>query len=256
MKRGLTGTQLKWVALVLMTLDQIAVYFGSVLPQAVFLRCMGRLALPVFLFLAVEGYSFTANRRLYILRLGGLAIGMGALNQLAGALSGLPAPTSNAFATLFYSVLLFYVYDQFTDESKQNRYIIVVFILIVFLDTIVVVGQPYLWEPMRLFFTEIFPVPSYCDGGVKLLLLAVILFATRERRLLQALLYGFGSLLLFGVFRGKEAEYQWMMLFAVGLFLLYNGKRGERPMKYFFSAYYPAHVYLLYTLAVWLGAWG
>ena len=43
-------------------------------------------------------------------------------------------------------------------------------------------------------------------------------------------------------------NYQWMMVFALPLMLLYNGKQGLK-MKYFFYLYYPLHVYALVIAA-------
>lgn len=253
MKRGLTGTQLKLLALGLVTLRQAALYLGPVLPGGFFWRCLGQLALPLLLFLAAEEYRVTSNRRFYLLRLAGLTLGMGLLNQCLGWLTGLPAPRDNLFALLFYAALLFLAYDLFTDESKQNRYIVLPFILIVFFDTVIVLGQPYLWAPVSSFFTEVFPVPSCCEGGVKLLLLAVLLYATRERRLLQAVAYGLVACLLLVIFRGGDEPEVAMMVFAAGLFLLYNGQRERKGVSFLFYGAYPALTGLFYLLSTRIG---
>ncbi len=41
-------------------------------------------------------------------------------------------------------------------------------------------------------------------------------------------------------------------LAAVALIGLYNGKRGEKNMGYFFYIFYPAHILLLHLLDLWL----
>jgi hypothetical protein len=43
-------------------------------------------------------------------------------------------------------------------------------------------------------------------------------------------------------------EYQWMMVFALPMLLLYNGQRGSGKLKYFFYAVYPAHLWIIFFL--------
>lgn len=45
--------------------------------------------------------------------------------------------------------------------------------------------------------------------------------------------------------------FEWLEIFAAPLMLMYNGKRGKGN-KYLFYAFYPLHIYLLYTLSVLL----
>ena len=42
---------------------------------------------------------------------------------------------------------------------------------------------------------------------------------------------------------------QWMMIFASIFMLLYNGEKGNGSRKIFYI-FYPAHIYLLYTISV------
>ena len=64
--RGLDGGALKLIAAALMLTDHV----GSILlPQVLILRCMGRLAFPMFAFFIAEGYAHTSNLKKYLLRL-------------------------------------------------------------------------------------------------------------------------------------------------------------------------------------------
>ncbi len=70
-KIGLSGFVLKIIAVITMTIDHIGILF---FPQIVLLRIIGRLALPIYVFLVVEGYMHTRDIYRYMTRIGIVAI--------------------------------------------------------------------------------------------------------------------------------------------------------------------------------------
>ncbi len=62
---------LKWLALLFMTIDHIAYYFYSFLPPDVyiFMRCLGRLAFPIFAYYLVTGFNHTRDPFRYLIRM-------------------------------------------------------------------------------------------------------------------------------------------------------------------------------------------
>lgn len=73
---GLTGNQLKLLALFAMTCDHVGL---QLLPQFILLRIIGRLAAPLFAYMIAEGCRYTCKRGRYLGRL----LGMAALCQIA-----------------------------------------------------------------------------------------------------------------------------------------------------------------------------
>ena len=69
MKKGLDGTQLKTVALVLMVLDHIHYFFEFTGWVPIWFNMLGRLSAPLFLFCTVEGFAHTHDRKRYVLRI-------------------------------------------------------------------------------------------------------------------------------------------------------------------------------------------
>ena len=80
MKKILSGSALKMIAVVTMTIDHLALfllryhaefteplflYHNKAVNWYVVMRCIGRLAFPLFAFLLVEGFLHTSNRRRY-----------------------------------------------------------------------------------------------------------------------------------------------------------------------------------------------
>lgn len=68
--KGLSGSALKVIALVSMTVDHIAYYLmGHNTWTYDMMRTVGRMAFPIFAFLLVEGYGHTRSTRKYALSL-------------------------------------------------------------------------------------------------------------------------------------------------------------------------------------------
>ena len=64
--RGLDGGALKLLAAALMLIDHVG---AILLPEMVILRCIGRLAFPIFAFFIAEGYAHTRSFGKYLLRM-------------------------------------------------------------------------------------------------------------------------------------------------------------------------------------------
>ena len=63
---GLSGNQLKIIALIAMTCDHVGM---QLLPQFGFLRIIGRLAMPIFAYMIAEGCRYTRSCRKYLCRM-------------------------------------------------------------------------------------------------------------------------------------------------------------------------------------------
>lgn len=68
-KNGLSGSALKVLALLSMTIDHIACYLMTDGVAYEVMRTVGRIAFPVFAFLLVEGFIYTHSRKRYALML-------------------------------------------------------------------------------------------------------------------------------------------------------------------------------------------
>lgn len=64
--KGLDGGTLKLISAALMLIDHVG---AILLPETVILRCIGRLAFPIFAFFIAEGYAHTRSFGRYLLRM-------------------------------------------------------------------------------------------------------------------------------------------------------------------------------------------
>jgi hypothetical protein len=248
MKRALlslSNFQLKCIAALLMALDHLRAFFPG-LP--LWFRYLGRLSAPIFFFLTVEGFFHTRNRARYTARLltGGviMAAGSALLTHFFPSDMGL---YNNIFLSLGLGTALMSAWQKLQETRDEQLFRPVIFLIL-----------------LAMLFTE---------ANIYGIMMVLVFCQFRERRGLLAAFYILGALLpsLFSPLRFQPPlligynlslrhflviDYQWMMVFALPFFFLYNGELGSRSpaAKWFFYIFYPAHLWILYLARYWLTA--
>ena len=180
------------------------------------MRCVGRLAFPLFAFLLVEGFEHTRSRRRYGRNLLVFAL----ISEIpwnlthGGHLYGL---SQNVFFTLFLGFLGLCAIEHYRDNLKRQ--------------TIALLG---------LFVASILLL---CDYGCSGFSFIIMLYLLRRQPLFRAIV-GAGML-----------SYRWIAGLAFIPIAMYNGQRGfiQGPLsKYLFYAFYPLHLLVLYFIKVWV----
>ena len=271
-KKGLDGTQLKTIALVLMVMDHIHYFFEFTGAVPEWLSILARLSAPLFLFCTVEGFAYTHDRRRYFLRIWGIGAGMAAVEFFM--MYGGWLRRGDGFYPLnaiFQDFVLLCIVWQGMDWLKAKQYAKGIVAIAA------VVGWPFIAAAFLRAFPQIQQMPraatvaaflitsplpmwtSVTDGGWAYLLGGVVLYALRSHRRLQVAAWSavtflaeFGFVYLAA--RGQPGfvwtqmfttYYEWFGVFAAVPMLLYNGRRGSGHKQLFYW-FYPAHVYLLY----------
>ena len=215
---GLSGNQLKLIALITMTIDHIGAYL---LPQYRILRIIGRISMPIYAFLIAEGCHYTKNKFKYL----GLMAGLALVCQLVfyfvkGSLK------QCILVTFSLSIILIYALKYV--EKQKNALSCLLFFL--------ALAGVY-WVSIKL--------PGHLPGfsidyGLKGILLPVFISmgVTKSQKLLGAAV---------GMcFLALGSTLQWYSLAALPLLALYSGLRGKGNYKYLFYIYYPLHLVVLY----------
>ena len=241
-KPDISSAGLHVLAMGLMLCDHL---WAALFPAQEWLTCIGRLAFPIFAFLAAEGFRHTRDLRCYLLRL------------LAGAL------LSEIPFNLMYSGSVFYPYH-------QN-------VLWTFLLALLCIA---LIEKCRARFHPVFAAPAcaaivilgfllgfaamldYYGAGV---LTVFTFYFFKKRNWISRLgqlrcLYYLNVTLLGGYcyvvsLFGQEFELaqQGFALLALIPIWLYQGRQGPhgKPFRVFCYAFYPAHMLLLFLVRAW-----
>lgn len=268
LKKGLDGTTLKLIALILMMVDHIHYFFEFTGVVPLWFTMLGRLSAPLFLFCFVEGFAHTHDRRRYFLRIWAIGGCMGCVTYLMIYQGLLRRPDGfYPLNGIFLDFIILCVIMQGIDWFRQEKHMLgaaaitaplVWGLLVLVLDFI-----PGLRQPL-LFLSHSFLPAWYCitDGGWTYLFGGVLLYMHREDRILQLsswAVWTFFTRFIMVWWRFREQPgflfsqmftdyFQWMSVGAVLLMDLYNGRRGTGHKKLFYW-FYPAHVYLLYAIS-------
>lgn len=268
LKKGLDGTTLKLIALILMVVDHIHYFFEFTGVVPLWFTMLGRLSAPLFLFCFVEGFAHTHDRRRYFLRIWAIGSCMGCVTYLMIYQGLLRRPDGfYPLNGIFLDFIILCVIMQGIDWLRQKKHILgaaaiaaplIWGLLVLMLDFI-----PGLRQPL-LFLSHSFLPAWYCitDGGWTYLFGGVLLYMHRKDRILQLsswAVWTFFTRFIMVWWRLREQPgflfsqmftdyFQWMSVGAVLLMALYNGRRGTGHKKLFYW-FYPAHVYLLYAIS-------
>lgn len=245
--RGISGFGLKMIAIVTMLIDHIGAGILEKLPAFEtssglriiddILRCVGRMAFPIFVFLIVEGFLHTRNKYKYAIRLFVFALISEIPFDLAFNGNVLEFDSNNVFITLFLGLftitLLDYIanFKRFLDASKSAFTYFVVNLLRFIGMAAVILGFMLL---ASIVFSS-----DYGAAGVGAIVLMYLL--RRHPRI------GFAAMviLLAGMTNFVEL-FALFMLIPIGF---YNGKRGTKVNKYVFYAFYPVHLLVIAGVA-------
>lgn len=227
-KLGLTNNQLKIIAMLAMLSDHV----GKVLlPQYSILQIIGRLAFPIFAFMIAEGCYYTRNKLRYFLTI--FLLGLGCQTVYLVAEKSL---YQNILITFSLSIIIIFSLENYRIKREKTSGKILFFtILTVFIIVIVL--------PVAL-IDQGFVI----DYGVCGVLLPVAIFYAPDK--LRKLIFSAGLLILLTLDLGGGI--QWFSLFALPLLALYNQKRGKYNIKPLFYIFYPAHLVVIYFLALFL----
>jgi len=218
---GLTGNQLKILAMIAMTCDHVGL---QLLPQYPLLRLIGRLALPIYAYMIAEGCRHTRSRKRYLLRLVLLA----SVCQLVYFFA-MESLYQCILVTFSLSVGLIYLMD---DRHGRPRW-----------------GWLYTALAAAFFLCQVLPdlLPGTdfaIDYGITGVLLPVMIYAGKSP--LMGLVMG---LLLLAL---QHGGLQWYAFAAVPLLMLYNGRRGTAKIGNLFYFYYPAHLVVIWLISLFL----
>jgi hypothetical protein len=255
----LSGTGVKTIGIVLMTLDHVhQMFIAQGAPD--WLGWFGRPVASMFLFLCAEGFFYTHSRKRYMLQLLVGFLFMSVMNHVLPAAMPMEhiVLINNIFGTLFIACWYMWMIDSVAGglRTKSAAKIVLAFggLLLPLIVSLAALFALQLENSIVVRILLFIPNPLFAEGSFVLVFIGVAFYVLRKYRLAQAALVLAFSVLSWYSSKGSAyPDFQWLMVFAIIPIILYNGKRGkiQKGGKYFFYIFYPAHIYLLYC-AAWL----
>ncbi len=246
-KNGINGAQLKIFAMVCMLLDHIGVvlvipltlisrlsatdvFFTASQWETVYyvLRCVGRIAFPIFAFLIVEGFTHTRSRLKYLCNLGVFALLSEVPFDLALFGNAFTVYSQNVFFTLAFGLIALMLMEYISKQSRLKAYPQVAEHILTIVAVVLIA-----------LFSEWFRTDY---GGIGVITIC-ILYQCRQTKVTGA----FISWIVLSL-------YNWLEICSLPFVLLvkhYNGQRG-RQNKILFYAFYPLHLLILYGISKWI----
>ncbi len=228
----LNGFHLKLIAICTMLIDHMGY---TLFPGVMWLRCVGRVAFPIFCFLIAEGCVYTHDRKKYALRLLVFAL----LSEIPYNLmnSGMiwDPYDQNVLWTLLTGALVCWLIDWALKKCTPLSFV---------LTGAAMVAAYWLLEAFRTDY-----------GGWGMLLVAAFYGVHRApsgavvKMIAQAFGLAFFSL---GVMGGYLSIELWSLVSLAPIWL-YNGQRGfsHKAVQYGFYAFYPVHILILSLIAMY-----
>ncbi|WP_353093544.1 TraX family protein [Tissierella praeacuta] len=271
---GLTGFQIKFLALIFMLLDHIHYFFKFTGKVPVVFSWIGRLSGDLFLFTMIEGYIHTSNRKKYFTRIYFMSVFMAVIKSLMQIFQSLQRgdgfyAENGIFSTFVILIIMFKGIDYIREKKilkgiglLLSPFLISYALVIIFQVIIIPIMGIYTANCVYLLVCSFIPSPFWVEGGLYVILTGLILYVFHENKKLQFTSYIMFTLVwMIGIplayIRPISLKlmftnyYEWMSVFAVIFMFLYNGERGK-SMKKLFYIFYPAHVYILYVLSILL----
>ena len=228
----LNGFHLKLIAVCTMLIDHMGF---TLFPNAMWLRCIGRIAFPIFCFLIAEGCVYTHDRKRYALRLLVFAV----LSEIPFNLmnsGGVWDPyDQNVLWTLLAGALVCRLIGRALKKRTVPDFVLTGAVMVA------------VFSLLELDHTDY--------GGWGMLLAAMFYGVHRapggaiSKMIAQAFGVAFFCIACMG---GRLTIELWAMLSLLPIWL-YNGQRGfsNKAVQYGFYAFYPVHILILSLIAMY-----
>jgi len=261
MIKGLSSNVLKIIAIIIMIIDHITLYMYQNFDYFTYyaLRGLGRIAMPIFAYLIVQGFFYTKNLSKYIFRLFILATVTQTVLFAVGVINQRFYPDYRIGMNEFFGVLYSYVLSLIL-ISVIDRKIVIKKIsrtqnLLLRISVGLIIALIYL--KLKIEFDLQVPILILQFYAIEKLFKRnneLLLKYEQEWTMKRAIyiVLSFVALSISILFLESSLSIKYALLLSIGFIALYNGERGKKNklIQYFFYLVFPLQHMILYLLAM------
>ena len=234
----LSGSTIKIIACISMLIDHIGYLF---FPYGDEYRIIGRIAFPLFAYFIAEGSYYTKKPLKRILILFSLSILFIIAYYIVDGYIYI-----NVFTSFSISALCIYILDKGKTWAFKSKDYLPKLILTLFVISLIIIPVYYLYKDVKA---------DYEIMGVLLPIIISLVYFKKynapkylcafDNYYVRMILFIIGLIFLHKYSDFYVQEYQALALIPL---ILYNGKPGNKKMKWGFYLFYPVHMVVLYGI--------
>ncbi len=260
---------LKVIAIFLMLIDHIGYYYSfAFTPETYYiLRSIGRISMPIFLYLLIQGFFYTKNLKAYVLRLLLIAITTLiieiALTRINNIFFNKYYDKSGIYISVVFSyalsLILIYMIENNNLIKKANfainliiRIFVITIVILLFYFLKIEYGVMVPFMAIGLYIIE----KLFMDNKKHLLFKRKFkdIYTFKQLKTLYIILIGlllFTSIFLLQI----EIGFKYALILAIIPIALYNGEKGtdNKLIKRLFYIIYPLQTFIFYLSSILIG---
>jgi len=267
LKCGINSNALKTIAIIAMVIDHIGFYFSASISLSIYLACryIGRIAMPIFVYLLVQGFFHTKNFKKYLTRIGIFAI----ITQILITILMLinirffPNYTSARQTYIIGNILFTFVLSIITlkllyekviikkwdyNKNLSLRIVLITSIAIASILLPIDYGIEAVILSAMFYYIEKFKIQVYMDKNNKNLSVKNLLLNTISDEKIRLIYLSLILVAMLTLVVGFNSY--WTMILAIIPIALYNNERGKINLKYVYYITFPLQHVLLYLISM------
>lgn len=257
---------LKIIAMITMLIDHIGYYFIDIINTNIYYLCrvIGRISMPLFLYMLVQGFFYTKDLKKYILRIFSLSV----ITQIVIYITSLFDVRKNnlsvvtnlniVFSFTLLLITFWLIHEKHIFKKLNGNWNLIIkmllLILIIMIYSFIPIDYGYntLILGLIFYFIERFKIIVYINRNNNTLSMKGLLLSFVSEKNIKYTYILAIILSMIYIITNNETTIYWYMLLSIIPIYLYNGERGKKRkwINIIYYSFFPIHHMLLYITSI------